>query len=180
MKKNSSYSGGFTLIELLVVIAIIGILSSIVLVSLNSARNKGKDGRIQEEVSQIRTQLESNNNGTVYTDIGTTTTGGFVPSLPWIVGMAGVTPSAGGSSAFRSVAADIDSQGPSATVGTNLKIFTNPAVIGSSTVAAGYSIYALLNSGGYFCVDSQGGNTSRAVLGTFPTITAGTVNTCQP
>ena len=34
---NAKRNGGFTLIELLVVIAIIGILSSIVLVSLNSA-----------------------------------------------------------------------------------------------------------------------------------------------
>lgn len=63
MKK---YTRGFTLIELLVVIAIIGILASIVLVSLNSARNKGRDARVISDAQQMRTVLESAFNGTGY------------------------------------------------------------------------------------------------------------------
>lgn len=49
---------GFTLIELLVVVAIIGMLSSVVLASLNSARQKGRDARRIADLAQMQVALE--------------------------------------------------------------------------------------------------------------------------
>ena len=75
MKKTQ----GFTLIELLVVIAIIGILSSIVIASLNSARTKGAVSAAKGQMSQMRAQAEIyyESNGNSYGTSTTCATGMF-------------------------------------------------------------------------------------------------------
>lgn len=60
MTKRKEFNKGFTLIELLVVIAIIGLLSSVVLSSLNSAREKARDSRRKQDLRQIEIALEMN------------------------------------------------------------------------------------------------------------------------
>jgi prepilin-type N-terminal cleavage/methylation domain-containing protein len=53
---------GFTLIELLVVIAIIGILASIILVSVNGARGSGRDAKRVEDLRSMLQTLEYQGN----------------------------------------------------------------------------------------------------------------------
>lgn len=87
---------GFTLVELMVSISIIGLLSSIALASLNSARLKGNDVKRISDLHQIQLALETyySTNGTY--PIATTyrgtcsSAGGYSTSGPtgWIPGLA--------------------------------------------------------------------------------------------
>ena len=53
---SKRFNRGFTLIELLVVIAIIGILSSVVLASLNTARGKGANAAVKSNLQSLKVQ----------------------------------------------------------------------------------------------------------------------------
>jgi prepilin-type N-terminal cleavage/methylation domain-containing protein len=144
MKTVKSNIRGFTLIELLVVIAIIGLLSSIVLVSLNSARKKGADARIISDVEQIRTTLESDFNGSSYPDLASNN----------------FNPGSIGSSTISQLLTDAVANG-----GT-VKVVTNGAT------ATAYAIFGDLTSQGantYFCLASNG-TTQQAVATATPTI----------
>ena len=79
-----SGTAGFTLIELLVVIAIIGILSSVVLASLNSARSKGRDARRLSDIKQLQLALELwyDANGSEYPDALSSLASTYIQSIP--------------------------------------------------------------------------------------------------
>jgi prepilin-type N-terminal cleavage/methylation domain-containing protein len=131
MKRKAA---GFTLIELLVVIAIIGILSAVVLASLNTARQKGSDAAIQSDLNTVRTEAEVYYNGAgsnSYTGLCTSDTA-VVNALTAIHGITSVTPTCNETDTGDAYAADsqlvtnsslyfcVDSTGVSTTTGTAL------------------------------------------------------------
>jgi prepilin-type N-terminal cleavage/methylation domain-containing protein len=66
LKRKVNWKRGFTLIELLVVIAIIGILSSVVLVSLSNSRVRAKDTAVKQAMTQVRALANILHDGTKY------------------------------------------------------------------------------------------------------------------
>lgn len=85
--KNLSSVKGFTLVELLVVIAIIGVLSTLILLQLGTARAKARDAKRISDVSQIRTAIElyfDDNNGQFPTALTIANLGAYfsTPTIP--------------------------------------------------------------------------------------------------
>jgi general secretion pathway protein G len=80
----SRHQRGFTLIELLVVIAIIGLLSSVVLASLNGARQRGRDARRLADLKQLQVALELSysDNNTYPANLASLATANYIPAIP--------------------------------------------------------------------------------------------------
>lgn len=156
---SSAARRGFTLIELLVVIAIIGILSSVVLASLNTARNKGADASVKSNLGEARAQAELfyDANGNKYYSAS---------------GAGDVCNTAGLQGGVKGIYASV-AAAATATGATVVQIGTaadaTHAACHADTTGAAWAAQAPLKaaSGSYYCVDSTGNAvTSTTALAT--------------
>ena len=157
---------GFTLIELLVVIAIIGILSSVVLASLNASRSKGSDAAAKSNLSTVRTQsiiyYDANNYSynsasgsglvTAPTSVGCAATGAFFNDPIITAALVAADKAAGGNATDLATLSKVVCQIGSTNTNANYNITTTRAKVWTVYVPTANNIGS--NTG--WCVDSTG------------------------
>ena len=123
---------GFTLIELLVVIAIIGILSAVVLASLNTARQKARDAKRIADVKQVQLALEL-----YFDDSGNAYPATLAPLRPDYIPVIPLDPNG---SAYSYAALLVSGNCTDYHLGATLENANNPVLANDSDAAASTSI----------------------------------------
>lgn len=127
---------GFTLIELLVVIAIIGILATVVVVSMSASKDTGRDAAVKSNLGSLQVQAS------LYYNIGSTFGSATTSCVP------------ASGSVFNDTTTTVDDITKAAIADATENAKGNVMVCRAAPNA--WAAGAQLSSGNYWCVDSRG------------------------